>query len=96
MARLNWDRLRRTRPLDGADERVDPDGAHVWERPAEPRLPFGARRLRNGVILRRRAAIAEGAPLPKPDPLRCRDCGSVISPRKLLRHKRRCPARPAE
>ncbi len=99
MGRMNWDRLRRTRPLDGADERVDPDGAHLWEREGEARAgapaPFGARRLRTGIIVRRRAAVAEGAPKPLHAPaiLRCRDCGAVISPRKLLRHKRRCPAK---
>ncbi|MDF2692277.1 MAG: hypothetical protein K0S65_660 [Labilithrix sp.] len=55
MARFDWDRLRRIRPLDGADVRVDPDGGHLWERPAdETQLPFGSRRLRRGVIVRRR------------------------------------------
>ncbi len=115
MARIDWDRLRRVRALDGADVRVDTDGAHVWERPREDAgVPFGARRLRRGVILRRReerskeaapaasddASIAQGQPAPgrsnerplPPPPLRCRACGARISPRKLLRHARRCPA----
>lgn len=126
MGRLNWDRLRRIRPLDGADVRVDPDGAHLWEREQEDAaLPLGARRLRHGVIVRRRQerVAQEQAPprtsAPAPNragaergasgadaspheergkkaplgPLRCRRCGARVSPRKLLRHVRRCPKR---
>lgn len=52
MGRLDWDRLRRTRPLDGADLRVDPDGEQLWEQEKEGLVPFGARRLRPGVIVR--------------------------------------------
>jgi len=55
MARFDWDRLRRIRPLDGADVRVDPDGVFLWEREDEaPLPPFARRRLRHGVIVRRR------------------------------------------
>jgi hypothetical protein len=111
MARLDWDRLRRIRALDGADVRVDVDGARVWERTGEAvAVPFG-RRLRRGVIVRRRqerAAQAEasaaqppgddGAAAPEdggavarpPSPVRCARCGARVSPRKLLRHRRRC------
>lgn len=120
MSRFDWDRLRRVRPLDGADVRVDPDGGHLWEREGgAPGSVFG-RRLRKGVILRRRrasdvaassspsvvappdvtSAIHEGT---KPDggaskevrvrAARCLRCGARVSPRKLLRHARRCPAR---
>ncbi|MBN9165879.1 MAG: hypothetical protein BGO98_05030 [Myxococcales bacterium 68-20] len=110
MARFDWDRLRRTRPLDGADVRVDPDGGHLWERPGdEAPLPFGGRRLRNGVIVRRRQERADGAAVSAPadlrdrpapvasrskrtGPIRCQRCGAGVSPRKLLRHARRCPA----
>jgi hypothetical protein len=66
MARLDWDRVRRIQPLDGADARVDPDGAVLWERevgPARatdarpPRDAFeassGVRRLRAGIVVRR-------------------------------------------
>lgn len=60
MSRLDWDRLRRVRPLDGADARVDPDGAVVWERAREQEdaddrraLAIGARKLRAGVVVRR-------------------------------------------
>ncbi len=67
MARLDWDRLRRIRPLDGADVRVDADGAHVWEQLREDSsVPLGSRRLRRGVIVRRRkerAASREDAPV---------------------------------
>lgn len=54
---LDWDKLRRERPLDGADRRVDPDGASLWEKdaPGGVYVPFHARRLRRGVIVRRRA-----------------------------------------
>ena len=59
MARLDWDRLRRIRPLDGTDVRGDTDGVHVWERPSEDAfVPLGSRRLRRGVVVRRR----EGSP----------------------------------
>jgi hypothetical protein len=66
MARLDWDRLRRYQPLDGADPRVDPDGAILWEREvgaardadtrsARERLEAssGIRRLREGIVVRR-------------------------------------------
>lgn len=54
MARLDWDRLRRVRPLDGADARIDPDGVVLWERHGEDALgPLGMRRLRHGVVVRR-------------------------------------------
>jgi hypothetical protein len=66
MARLDWDRLRRIQPLDGADPRVDPDGAILWERemgpardgeprPSRPALEPGSgqRWLRAGVVVRR-------------------------------------------
>ena len=36
MTRRNWDRVRRYRPLDGADPRLDPDGAILWERELGP------------------------------------------------------------
>jgi hypothetical protein len=108
MARLDWDRLRRIRPLDGADVRVDTDGAHVWERPSEDAfVPLGSRRLRRGVVVRRREqrTTAEAASLgeAKPDAgpgtacrpssaaVRCHRCGARVSRRKLLRHARRCP-----
>lgn len=54
MARLDWDRLRRIRPLDGADARVDPDGGALWERPGDGRGFTSGRPLRAGVIRRRR------------------------------------------
>lgn len=54
MARLDWDRLRRARPLEGADAQVDADGGIIWQKPREPSEPFGVRRLRFGVIIRRR------------------------------------------
>jgi hypothetical protein len=66
MARLDWDRVRRNQPLDGADARVDPDGAVLWEREVGPardadassfreRLDArsGVRRLRAGIVVRR-------------------------------------------
>ncbi len=66
MARMDWDRLRRNQPLDGADARVDPDGAVLWERELGParesdarpwrdRLDArpGVRRLREGIVVRR-------------------------------------------
>ncbi|AKU97501.1 hypothetical protein AKJ09_04165 [Labilithrix luteola] len=57
MARLDWDRLRRIRPLDDADVRIDPDGGHLWERQGEGmHVPFDVRRLPRGVIVRRRKA----------------------------------------
>lgn len=56
MARLDWDRLRRERPLDNADPRVDPDGGLLWERTGESGTwVAGARYVRAGVIVRRRA-----------------------------------------
>ena len=63
MGGLNWDRLRRVRPLDGADLRIDPDGVGLWEQTKEAAIyvPFGARRLRRGVIVRRRPPV-EGHP----------------------------------
>ena len=71
MARLDWDRLRRIQPLDGADARVDPDGAVVWEREGERRgdakpprdrlEPWsGVRRLRAGIVVRRARERREG------------------------------------
>ena len=66
MARLDWDRVRRNQPLDGADARIDPDGAVLWEREVGPagdidarswrdRLDArsGVRRLRAGIVVRR-------------------------------------------
>jgi hypothetical protein len=59
MARLDWDRLRRMQPLDGAGARVDPDGTVLWERDVGAAREDGAtsssgfRRLRAGVIVRR-------------------------------------------
>lgn len=66
MARMDWDRLRRIEPLDGADPRVDPDGAILWEREVGPAREGGARtsrttaepsagirRLRDGIVVRR-------------------------------------------
>ena len=64
MARRDWDRVRRNRPLDGADARVDPDGAVLWEREmgaardADARpdgldATSGVRRLRAGIVVRR-------------------------------------------
>ena len=116
MARLDWDKLRRSRPLDGADVRVDADGTRLWDREPVPAagveaLPKGSRRLRRGVIVRRRQERAldegvtpQGAPAerdaalarvyPRPhrgEPVRCPRCGARVSPRKLLRHARRCP-----
>jgi hypothetical protein len=111
MARLDWDRLRRTRALDGADVRVDADGARLWERKTdEAALPLGTRRLRRGVIVRRRQQRANAeaststdvaassaspeASITRPlraGPIRCPRCGARVSPRKLLRHARRCP-----
>jgi hypothetical protein len=102
MARLDWDRLRRARALDGADVRVDADGARVWERTGDASpVAFGRRRLRHGVVVRRRAtpacvttAQAEITPeRRRAGPIRCTRCGARVSPRKLLRHARRCPAR---
>lgn len=59
MARLDWDRLRRIRPLDGADPRVDPDDGVLWARGGEPGAPLvPGRRLRYGVIVRRPKAPA--------------------------------------
>lgn len=76
MPRLDWDRLRRIQPLDGADPRVDPDGAVLWERemgpatnearPPRPPETAGIQRLRAGIVVRRvrerREAEAEAAP----------------------------------
>ena len=66
MPRLDWDRLRRTLPLDGADPHVDPDGAVLWERElgpardneARPPRPnadpiTGLQKLRAGIVVRR-------------------------------------------
>jgi len=63
---MDWDRVRRNQPLDGADARVDPDGAVLWEREVGPmregeaRLSrdgldprFAVRRLRAGIVVRR-------------------------------------------
>jgi hypothetical protein len=83
MARLDWDRLRRIHPLDGADPRVDPDGAVLWEREMGP-LPHnappgaGLSKLRAGIVVRRSRERSEGtgtdarevavAPPPPPRP----------------------------
>lgn len=92
MARLDWDRLRRERPLEGADARVDPDGGVIWQRPFETPEPFGARRLRFGVIVRRRREQAASAPTEAQATTltRCRRCGAMIATRRRLRHGVRC------
>ncbi len=65
MTRRDWDRVRRNKPLEGADPRVDPDGAVLWQRDgrAEGDItarssfdrfgPSGVRRLRAGIVVRR-------------------------------------------
>ena len=66
MARFDWDRLRRVRHLDGADARVDADGTFLWERERpgdEVMPPFGSRRLRLGVFVRRRTEPPSVEPL---------------------------------
>jgi hypothetical protein len=79
MARLDWDRLRRIQPLDGADARVDPDGAVLWEREGEGRgdakaprdrlEPWsGVRRLRAGIVVRRARERREGDAGEHPSP----------------------------
>lgn len=93
MARLDWDRLRRTRPLEGAEAHVDPDGGVIWQRPPEVTEPSGARRLRFGVIVRRRREQASASPpteLPPTTLVRCRRCGAMIAARRRLRHVVRC------
>ncbi|HEY2516413.1 MAG TPA: hypothetical protein VGI39_36335 [Polyangiaceae bacterium] len=77
MARRDWDRLRRERPLDGADARLDPDGAVLWERemgrerdaeasPTRYDARSGVRRLRAGIVVRRaRERSEEGTAEPK-------------------------------
>ncbi len=91
MARLDWDRLRRNRPLDGADARVDPDGGVIWKQPDEASAPFGAERLRFGVIVRRLQATSNEAERGlHAKPHRCARCGERIPPRKVLRHALRC------
>lgn len=89
MGRLDWDRLRRTRPLDGAELRVDPDGEQLWEQAKEEYVPFGARRLRRGVIVRAK----ETTPSSTERATRCSRCGAEIAPRKVVLHASRCPAR---
>lgn len=90
MARFDWDRLRRVRPLDGADPRVDADGGVVWERDAGddgPRL--GARRLRDGVVVRKGRAQAE--PEGEADVTPCPRCGAQVARGRLGLHVfRRC------
>ena len=108
MARLDWDRLRRVRPLDGADARVDPDGVVLWDRSEGPPLAPGVRRLREGIVVRRarerKAALADPDPRP-PLPARpsgdassgieCPRCKERVPKRKLLLHLRvACEARP--
>lgn len=90
MARLDWDRLRRARPLDGTDARVDPDGGVLWKRPDEAvAVPFGSERLRFGVIVRR--LQSEGnEPSLHAKPHRCPRCGERVPSRKVLRHALRC------
>lgn len=96
MARFDWDRLRRTRPLDGADARVDTDGAWVWEKGDEDQgwvKPLDARRLRAGIVVRRakeRAAQREepAATTEAPDLVECPRCHAKVSRRRLLRHTR--------
>lgn len=79
MARRDWDRLRRERPLDGADARLDPDGAVLWEREMGPERHAGSapssdarsgfRRLRAGIVVRRvQERRDEGAVEPKEPP----------------------------
>ena len=87
MARLDWDRIRRNQPLDGADAHIDPDGAVLWEREVGPARetdarPFrdrldarsGIRRLRPGIVVRRARERREddaGAGSTVPLPARC-------------------------
>lgn len=101
MGRLDWDRLRRTRPLDGAEAHVDPDGGVIWRQAEQTLEPFGKRRLKLGVIVRRRreqvAPKETAAPAPKQTAptsklVRCPRCGTPIAPRKRLRHAVRCNA----
>ena len=98
MARFDWDRLRRTRPLDGADARVDPDGAVVWERTNEEtddgfvKRP-NERRLRSGVVIRRakeRTAATRSETHPEPVVAleRCPRCHAMVSKRRMFRHAR--------
>lgn len=107
MSRFDWDRLRRTRCLDGTDARIDADGTVLWEKPKDGALlPLGSRGVRFGVFVRRRrdAAAADGggghAPsneprpiVPRPELARCAQCGALVSRRKRLRHSRRCVAK---
>lgn len=99
MARFDWDRLRRVRPLDGADARVDPDGAVVWERSEEENdpafvKPLNAKLLRAGIVVRRakeRAATSESEEMETAPPValeRCPRCQAMVSRRRMFRHAR--------
>jgi hypothetical protein len=99
MARFDWDRLRRIRPLDGADARVDPDGGYVWERPADEDegfvKPLNARLLRAGVVVRRAKERTAASTEPRPSaPVeavtleRCPRCHAMVSRRRMFRHAR--------
>lgn len=94
MSRLDWDRVRRVRPLEGAAAKVDPDGGVLWERTAqvagEMPVAFGNRRLRLGVIVRRLAS-KEPPPTLRAKPTQCPRCGEIVAQRKVLRHALRCP-----
>ena len=62
MGRLDWDRLRRARALDNAEPHLDADGGFLWEkRDTELAPAFGTRRLRHGVIVRRRRAVVSSS-----------------------------------
>ncbi len=97
MARFDWDRLRRSRPLDGADARVDSDGAWIWER-AEGEdegwvKPLDARRLRAGIVVRRAKERTAQNPEPAAEVIEstlvtCPRCQAQVSRRRLLRHVR--------
>lgn len=90
MSRFDWDRLRRVRPLDGADPRVDADGAVVWERPPGEETPrLGARRLRDGVVVRK--GRAQRAPETDAETTPCPRCGAEVARGRLGLHVfRRC------
>ena len=94
MSRLDWDRVRRVRPLEGAEAKVDPDGGVLWERTSEVELPFGSRRPRFGVVVRRRPkpiASEAAPPTLRAKPMPCPRCGETVAQRKALRHALRCP-----
>lgn len=97
MARFDWDRLRRVRGLDGADARVDPDGAVVWERTEEDEgfiKPLNAKLVRAGIVVRRakeRTASSGDAPMETTPPValeRCPRCQAMVSRRRMYRHSR--------